>query len=230
VLSSLASELTGRMEPSYGPEWLWTAWLGRDCIYLVRLPRAQPATPPPETSPPATPRVAEGDSDKAAHASPSDASFREEGIIDIKVILPRDEVSGEVLKAAIPSASTQPERIRREVHIDYYPHSLEEYSKALALSTNLTVTWYPDPSKDKESDKIYRAQFYYGPNSVAVTSSRGTPTKEEVWATQGSLMRKFIADATENGMGYEEPDRQVWVALLTDKGFIFLMLPNPFWH
>lgn len=226
VLSHLAFELTRNF--TQGNDWLWTAWLGRDNIFLVRLPRARETKRERESPPKSSHRTPDERSGDLTESDAHEADGTPESVMDIPAVLPRSPFNGEVIRPALLPIAAHQERLRQEVRIEWCPNNLWVISKELARSTGLSTIWWPDPATVEPAEKPFGWHSFWNPDaSSAGPAKRRPPTV--VKRTVKGVLEDLISLATEFGMADEAPDREVWVALLAEDAFFFLMLPDPYW-
>lgn len=223
VLQCLVTHL-----PNLGPpedkerNSVWTAWVGRDRIYLVRLPRAQPSEVPAET-PPTNAATVRTTYKTASAAEPPESDEPVLYVLDTEIVLPHGKEGAAIPKAALPSLAAQETLLGRQCRVGGVDvGGYEKWASWLARGTGMTVTWHPAPTNARHRND------YETPvgTSEEEAADDGVPPRT---ASAAEVLWCVLGDATECGVAREEPDREIWVGLITEKGFVFLLLPSPYW-
>ncbi len=204
---------------------VWAAWVGRDRIYLVRLPRAHPPEAAAETPPAGESKAAPPATYRPVDAlAPPDSDDPLDYFFDTEVVLPSGGEGKAVLKAALPSLREQERLFGRACRVGdgRLAGRYRRWASWLTQGTGMTVTWHTAPT-----DAWNRDAYEANPDVSKEGPANGSAPSQTTSAAR--LMWRIINDATECGVARQEPDREIWAGLITEKGFVFLLLPSLYW-
>ena len=228
LLSYLVSEITiawhGSLESEASPKSVWTAWMSRDAICLVLLPRR--TVPFKDNTALSTPAGQE-----------NTRLPQNEAMCFVPVVLPRADMFGEPVQLDLLSAEMTRLSLDALLSIKAGPYSIRTLSETLQRLTGKDVIWYPPPVPPQASDDDSQRRVF-GTELINTTEwwfshERDTAPQGDARPvpTSGDVPVKLIIDeitgiATEVGLARRAPDREVWVAVLASEAIIYILLPG----
>jgi len=185
-----------------GSASIWTAWLSPDAIFIIRLPRdreSRVASPPVENKP--SRRTEEG----------YPGLFRTIVVVPLPLEwdtdAPRDPGSGLLSPEAFSDFLGQPLALK-EGDCTY-----GDLVAGVARLTSRQIVWLPEvkrtPCRPLGLDELYTFPMHV----------RGS-------VDAAFILGYLLGVATETGLGYESPDREVWVALAVGARICFTSFPG----
>jgi len=201
VLCELVSFLTD-MGPDLKLEeaGVWTAWVGYEAIFLVKMPPANAK---------AVQRVEQPK--QAESGQPCDFCGAVESIA---FVVPENRFTGEVTKPDILSANMLKSRLCMRLRFRSGKYSLRTLSDELAQVTGDNVVWRPDPKNIPKTLRLFDVQI----QNVGAPPGNGLPLAQ--------ILDSLGGMATEFGIALDLPDREIWSVVICGDSIMLIMLPG----
>jgi hypothetical protein len=186
---------------------IWTAWLSRDAIYFVLLPRLGPGG------------VTTGKAREFAGMREDGEHCR--GLFTSTIVLPSaDWNSPAVVEPALMSPDELVTFFRQPLELQEGKYRYSDLARAVERLMHRSIMWLPRPEWK-----------LWAPKNIDDMPDRelmkpAVPGFPDVGFTVGWALRELITEATEAGLGYESPDREVWAALPVGSKVYFLAFPR----
>jgi len=179
---------------------VWTALVGYDAIFLVKMPLA---------------RGKEGQHVEVPTQVAADQPCEIWGSVKtVPFVIPENRFTGGITRPDVLSPGALQSRLCMRLSIVPGKYSFRTLSEELTRVTGDHVVWMPDPKGDKKTLKLFDVQGLV----VDVPSESGLPLAE-VLDSLGGL-------ATELGIAFDSPDREMWSAVICGDSIMLIMLPG----
>lgn len=221
-LHAVLSQLAGAFTQIYryraaGDErtYVWTAWMGRDAIFLFRLPGEVPRAPRREET--------------AASTKPGTCGCARPGFLrEIAVVLPRNwPDKGAVMYPALMSRERLEAFLGRELRLDAGTYTLRSLSGHVERLTGREIVWIPEVDSTDKTWQQFDAPIVQ--ISTGPAEKQGGLSAVTVAMSVSEAMDLLIGNATEMGLGRDPPDREIWAAIVAEKHIILVSVPDPCW-
>jgi len=230
VLEYLASLCTDAERDMNWPDCaIWTAWVASDVILLVRLPKKH------FSSPDEVRYFSVADRTGAA-----DADSQWSGLKTATVVLPSNSEAGigidpsEVADPnwvapylpAAPPPREQKSRLAEVVNLRVGSYSTRGLAQEIARASGMAVQWMPMWFERSGTGR----PFVEHDDRFRVVASDSRDTQHGLaLASQVRLedaLAYLLERITESGPGFNPPDREVWVAWISDNAIFLISLPD----
>jgi len=182
---------------------VWTAWVGDEAIFFILLPKRIPSIKAAQVP--------------VLERSPSECDIKGDPYPLpqlVALVVPSDYESGERLQMAVPSAVDQEALLRERVVLREGKYSFVGFPEEIARAAGKRLVWLPELSLPTDS----RLRLPTGIFEAA----------EGKGQLLGYILARWLAEATEHGVGRSSPDREIWTALVGEDAIFLIMLPDAF--
>lgn len=211
---------------------IWTVWVAKDVILLVRLPRKRFSSPAEVES--------EMQSDLSVDiVETSSRGDRSPGLRSATIVLPSNVLAGDIPPSeasdpndvapwlpAAPPPEKQKCKLAEVVNLRPGSYDTKGLANEIGRASGMAVHWMPEwdnsyelalvEAKDKDRFRIHQPE--------AMHDRHGSGLAPEV--SLEDALNYLLAWLTEGGPGYDPPDHEVWTAWIADNAIFLISLPD----